>query len=179
MTREEKAVVISDLTEKFRQFDFFYVTDSSKLTVGQINKFRKYCFEKGVEYKVVKNTLIAKALERLGNADYTEFNAKVLKGNSGIIFSTNPNLPARLLREFSEKNKIDGIVFKGASIDTAFFIGEKTFRDLENLKSKNELIGDVIGLLQSPAKNVIASLLSGEHKIAGLVKAIADKKEKE
>lgn len=179
MTREEKAVVIDELSKKFTQFEYFYITDSSKLTVAEINQFRKFCFEKGVEYKIVKNTLIAKALERLASTDYSEFKSKVLKGSSGIIFSKNPNLPAKLLKEFASKSKIDKIEFKGASIDSALFIGADTLTALENLKSKNELIGEIIGLLQSPAKNVLSALLSGEQKLAGLVKAIAEKKEKE
>lgn len=175
MTKEEKAVVIESLSKKFSEFDYFYVTDSSALTVSQINKFRKFCFEKGVEYQVVKNSLIAKALETT-NTDYTDFNASVLKGSSGLIFSTVGNMPAKLLKEFKASTSIDKIVFKGASIDSSFFIGEKALDQLAVLKSKNELIGDIIGLLQSPAKNVISALLSGENKLAGLVKAVADKK---
>jgi large subunit ribosomal protein L10 len=175
MTKEEKSVVIEDLKQKFSQFDYFYVTDSSALTVDEINKFRKFCFSKGVEYKVVKNTLIAKALESL-TTDYTEFNTKVLKGSSGLIFTTTGNLPAKLLKEFKSTSNIDKIKFKGASIDSSFYIGEKALDELSALKSKQELLGDIIMLLQSPAKNVIGSLKSGEHKLAGLVKAIADKK---
>ena len=104
MTREEKSVVINELTQKFAEYNYFYITDSSALTVDQINKFRKFCFEKGVEYKVVKNTLIAKALESLAT-DYTEFNTKVLKGSSGIIFASSGNLPAKLLQEFKKNHK--------------------------------------------------------------------------
>lgn len=177
MTKEEKNVVIGELTQKFNEFNYFYITDSSALTVGQINKFRKFCFEKGVEYQVVKNTLIAKALQTL-STDYTEFTDKVLKGASGIIFSTSGNLPAKLLKEFKKTSSIDKIVFKGASIDSSFFIGADQLDALVKLKSKQELIGDIIGLLQSPAKNVVSALLSGEQKIAGLVKAIAESKEK-
>ena len=178
MIKEEKAVVIQELTEKFNEFNYFYVTDSSTLTVAQINKYRKFCYEKGVEYKVVKNSLIAKALESQ-KTDYTEFNNGVLRGASGLIFSHTGNLPAKLLKEFKETSSIDKIKFKGASIDGSFYIGEQTFDDLVRLKSKQELLGDIIGLLQSPAKNVISALLSGEKKLAGLVKAIAEKKEKE
>lgn len=176
MTKEEKGVVIEQLTEKFKEYNYFYVTDTSALTVEQINKFRKFCFEKGVEYKVVKNTLIFKALQSL-STDYVEFNSKVLKGSSGLIFSTTGNLPARLLKEFKQTTNIDKIKFKGASVDSSVFIGEDTLDALSNLKSKNELIGDIIGLLQSPAKNVVSALKSGEGKLAGLVKAIQEKKE--
>lgn len=176
MTKEEKSVVIDALSEKFQEYNYFYITDTSALNVEQINKFRKFCFEKGVEYKVVKNTLIAKALQKL-STDYTEFNTKVLKGSSGIIFSTTGNLPAKLLKEFKSTTNIDKIVFKGASVDSSVFIGADTLDALVALKSKQELIGDIIALLQSPAKNVVSALQSGENKLAGLVKAIQEKKE--
>ncbi len=175
MTKEEKSVVIDALAQKFQEYNYFYVTDTSALTVDQINKFRKFCFAKGVEYKVIKNTLIAKALGTL-STDYTEFNTKVLKGASGIIFSTTGNLPAKLLKEFKSTTNIDKIKFKGASVDSSIFIGADTLDALATLKSKNELIGDIIGLLQSPAKNVVSALKSGEHKLAGLVKTIQEKK---
>jgi large subunit ribosomal protein L10 len=175
MTKEEKSVVIEALTKKFQEYNYFYVTDTSALTVDQINKFRKFCFTKGVEYKVIKNTLIAKALESLAT-DYTEFNSKVLKGASGILFSETGNLPAKLLQEFKSTTNIDKIKFKGASVDSAVFIGADTLDALATLKSKNELIGDIIGLLQSPAKNVVSALKSGEHKLAGLVKTIQERK---
>ncbi|TAG55036.1 MAG: 50S ribosomal protein L10 [Cytophagales bacterium] len=178
MTKEEKTVAISNLSKKFAEFEHFYVTDSSALTVEQINKFRKFCFSKGVEYHVYKNTLIAKALETT-NIDYTEFNKSVLKGASGLIFTSVGNMPGKLLKEFKTTTSIDKIVFKGASIDSSFFIGEKALDQVASLKSKNELIGDILGLLQSPAKNVISALMSGENKLAGIVKAIADKKESE
>lgn len=175
MTKEEKGQIIDALYEKFKEFNYFYITDTSALTVEQINKFRKFCFEKGVEYKVVKNTLIAKALAKL-DADYTEFNTQVLKGSSGILFTTTGNLPAKMLQEFKSTTNIDKIVFKGASIDSAFYIGADQLNALSNLKSKQELIGDIIGLLQSPAKNVVSALKSGENKLAGLVKALEEKK---
>ena len=175
MTKEDKSVVIEGLKQKFSEFDYFYVTDSSALTVDQINKFRKFCFEKGVDYKVVKNTLIAKALQSLAT-DYTEFTTNVLKGSSGIIFSQNGKLPAQILTEFKATTKIDKIKFKGASIDSSFFIGEKALDQLVMLKSKQELVGDIIAALQAPAKNVIGALTSGGSKLAGILKTLEEKK---
>lgn len=174
MTREEKAAVIDSLTEKFKKFNYFYVTDTSALSAGEINSFRRLCYEKGVDYEVVKNTLIAKALVNLGG-DYAEFTDKVLRGASGIIFSETGNLPAKMLKEFKKKTGVDKIVFKGASIDTAAFIGSDQLDALVALKSKQELIGEIIGLLQSPAKNVISALLSGEQKLAGIVKTLSER----
>jgi large subunit ribosomal protein L10 len=174
MTKEEKTLAIEGLKKKFSEFDYFYITDSSALTVDQINKFRKFCFEKGVDYRVHKNTLIAKALESLAT-DYTEFNTAVLKGASGIIFAQNGKLPATILQEFKAETKIDKIKFKGASIDGSFYIGQNTLDELATLKSKNELIGDIIALLQSPAKNVIGALNSGGSKLAGILKTLEEK----
>lgn len=176
MNREDKGKIIDELAEKLSKTSFFYITDASGFTVENINAFRKACFDKGVEYKVVKNSLIKKALERL-DADYTPFYKNVLKGFSGIIFSPESNnLPAKLLKDFRKKG-YDKPLLKGASIDTALFIGEENLDVLSTLKSKNELIGEIIGLLQSPVNNVVGALLSGKHKLAGLVKTLSDKKE--
>ena len=177
MNREDKAKIIDELTEKLNQTSFFYITDASGFSVENVNAFRKACYEKGVEYKVIKNSLIKKALERM-DADYTPFYEGVLKGFSGIIFSPESNnLPAKLLKEFRKKGGYDRPLLKGASIDSSLFIGEENLETLITLKSKNELIGEVIGLLQSPVNNVVGALLSGKHTIAGLVKTLSDKKE--
>lgn len=175
MTREEKAQIIEELTQKFTDHNYFYVTDASGLSVAQINKFRRLCFEKGVEYKVLKNTLIAKALENL-DVDFSEFTDKALKGFSGVLFSDTGNLPAKILLDF-RKTGTDKPLLKGASIDTAFYFGDATLDSLGKLKSKNEVIGDIIGLLQSPAKNVLSALQSGGNTIAGLVKTLSEKPE--
>lgn len=174
MTREEKAQVIAGLTEKFQQTDHFYITDTSGLTVAQINKFREMCYKKDVEYKVVKNTLIRKALENL-DVDYSEMNS-ILKGFSGIMFiNENANVPARVIKDFKKEDKNQRPKFKAASIDSDIFIGEDQLDVLSNLKSKQELIGEVITLLQSPAKNVISALQSGEQKLAGIVKTLSER----
>ena len=134
------------------------------------------CFEAGVEYGVYKNTLIQKALEQL-DADYTEFFDSVLKGFSGILFTKEAaNTPAKVLTGY-RKSGGEKPVLKGASIDTDLFIGDEHLKMLSELKSKNELIGEIIGLLQSPAKNVISALQSGENTLAGLVKTLSEREQ--
>lgn len=174
MTREEKAQLIADLTEKFQQTDHFYITDTSGLSVAEINKFREACFKKGVEYKVVKNTLIKKALENL-ETDYSSM-SDALKGFSGIMFvNENAKVPAEVIKDYQKADKKDRPAFKAASIDSDIFIGSDQLDVLSKLKSKQELIGEVINLLQSPAKNVLGALLSGEQKLAGIVKTLSEK----
>ncbi len=177
MTREEKSIIIESLTEKFKENPHFYITDASGFSVAQVNAFRRTCFEKGVEYKVYKNTLIKKALENL-DVDYTDFSEQTLKGFSGIMFSKETsNLPAKVLLDFRKKigKKETRPVFKGASISGDQFIGEQNLEMLSKLKSKEELIGEIIGLLQSPAKNVISALQSGQNTLAGLVKTLSER----
>jgi large subunit ribosomal protein L10 len=175
MTKEEKTQVISDLADKFAQTNYFYVTDSSGMTVADVNAFRRLCFEKGIEYKVVKNTLIEKALEKASVGDYSEFNSTVLKGTSAIMFSPESGkTPAEVLKKFRSGGKKLPLL-KGASVDGAFFYGDDSVDLLTKLKSKNELVGEVIGLLQSPAKNVISALQSGGNKLAGIVKTLSEK----
>jgi large subunit ribosomal protein L10 len=142
--------------------------------VEQINAFRRLCYKSGVEYGVYKNTLIRKALEKQDGADYSALFG-VLKGFSGVIFSKETgNLPARVLKEYHKK--LEGKpVLKAASIESDLFIGADNLTMLSELKSRDELIGDVIAILQSPAKNVISGLLSGKHKIAGIVKALEER----
>jgi large subunit ribosomal protein L10 len=180
MTREEKSQIIESLTEKFKETPYFYITDASGFSVAQVNAFRRVCFEKGLEYKVYKNTLIAKALENL-DGEYKDFADQALKGFSGIMFSKEiGNLPAKVLLDFRKKlgKKETRPVFKGAYIDTDVFVGEANLELLSNLKSKQELLGDLIGLLQSPAKNLVAALQSGQNNITGVLKTLADREEK-
>jgi len=175
MTREEKAIVIEELVEKFSSNMNFYITDASGMSVAQTNSLRRLCFEKGIEYKVVKNTLIAKALEQM-NTDYTPFDEKVLRGFSGVMFSgEDANAPAKLIKEFRKKSGGQSPKFKGASIDTDLFIGEENLDVLSQLKSKAELIGEVITLLQSPAKNVISGLKGAGGKLAGILKTLSER----
>lgn len=174
MTRDEKVQIIDELTAKFADNTHFYVTDASGFTVDQVNTFRRMCYKSGIEYRVYKNTLIRKALEKNKDVDYAPL-FETLKGFSGVIFSKETgNTPARVIQEF--RKKLDGKpVLKAASIDSSLFIGDENLNMLSELKSKNELIGDVISLLQSPAKNVISALLSGKNTIAGLVKTLEER----
>ena len=176
MTREEKTVVIEELKEKFSTTANFYVCDASGMSVAQTNNFRRLCYERGIEYKVYKNTLIKKALES-SQADYSEFGS-VLKGFSGVLFSENSKAPAKLLQEFKKKGN-QKPVLKGASIDTSLFIGADQLEALSKIKSKEELVGDVIAMLQSPAKNVISALLGQGSKIAGILKTLEERKSQE
>ena len=175
MTKEEKHKIVDELSQKLSSVNNFYITNASGLTVDQVNKFRKLCFQRGIEYKVVKNSLIKKALATL-KTDYAPFDEKVLTGFSGILFSDSGKAPAQLLKDFY-KEGVDKPEFKGASIDTALFIGADNLDVLVKLKSKNELIGDIIGLLQSPAKNVISALGSSGGKLAGIVKTLSERPE--
>lgn len=174
MTREEKEQIIGELTQKFADNAHFYVTDASGFTVEQINNFRRMCYKSGIEYRVYKNTLIQKALERQEGVDYSPI-FTVLNGFSGVIFSKETgNAPAKVIKEF--RAKMEGKpVLKAASINSDFYIGDENLESLVELKSKNELIGEVISLLQSPAKNVVSALLGSKHKVAGLVKALEER----
>jgi len=175
MTRKEKESLVEGLTKKLSETDFFYIADASGLTVAEINAFRRLCYNSGIEYQVVKNTMIRKALENL-ETDYTSFE-EVLKGFSGILISPESgNAPAKVIKDFRKKGGNGSKpILKAASIDSDLFIGEDKLEMLSTLKSKNELIGDIIALLQSPAKNVISALQSGENKLAGIVKALSER----
>ncbi len=175
MKKEDKGIIIQELSDKFAKFNYFYITDASGMTVENVNKFRKLCYSKGIEYKVVKNSLIKKALEST-KTDYSPFHGTVLKGFSGILFADSGNGPAKLLKEFY-KTGIDKPKLKGASVNSDLFIGENQLDVLATLKSKNELIGDIISALQSPAQNVISGLQSGGQKISGVLKTLSERPE--
>jgi len=173
MTREEKELIVRDLSEKLANTNYFYITDAATMTVAGINAFRRLAFDRGIEYKVYKNTLIKKALESL-SADTTELES-VLKGASGILFSTESgNAPAKLLKDFRKTGRTLPLL-KGAFIDSGIYVGEDQLDNLTKIKSKQELIGDVIGLLQSPAKNVVSALQSSGGKLAGILKTLSEK----
>jgi large subunit ribosomal protein L10 len=178
MTREEKQAIVDELAQKFANYNFFYITDAAGLSVASINRFRRLCYDQGMEYKVYKNTLIRKALDTL-SADTAAMDA-ALKGQSGILFSQESgSAPAKLLQRFYKaeaygKNTPKPIL-KGAYIDTDIFTGSENLDFLSNIKSKNDLIGEIIGLLQSPAKNVISALQGGGNKLAGILKTLSEK----
>ncbi|MFY0591357.1 50S ribosomal protein L10 [Roseivirga sp.] len=175
MNRAEKAILIEELVEKFSQNDNFYITDASGMTVAETNMLRGLCFENGIEYKVVKNTMVQKALAQL-DTDYVPFDESVLRGFTGVMFSgENANSPAKLIKEFRKKSGMESPLFKGASIDTDLFIGEENLDMLSKLKSKAELIGEVITILQSPAKNVISGLQGSGNKLSGILKTLSER----
>jgi large subunit ribosomal protein L10 len=175
MTREDKASIIEELSDKFASTPYFYITTAAGMSVGETNQLRKLCFERGVEYRVVKNTLIKKALETL-STDYTPFDNTVLKGFSGIMFHPESGkVPAKLIKDFKKVSGSDKLKLKGASVDSSLFVGPEHLETLIALKSKQELIGEVIGLLQSPAKNVVSALQSGGNKLAGILKTLSEK----
>lgn len=171
MTKAEKQVTIDALTSKFNESTFFYVADTSGLTVEQVSKLRRICFEKGIKLQVAKNTLIKKAL--VAGGKYTDEFEPVLHGTSAIMFSDTGNIPARVIKDFRGDKEIPKL--KAAYIDSAIFVGDNQIDTLVALKSKEELIGEIIGLLQSPAKNVISALKSSGGKLAGIVKALEER----
>jgi large subunit ribosomal protein L10 len=173
MTREEKGQIIDELAEKLSQHAHFYITDASGFSVEQINAFRRICFKQGVEYRVYKNTLIRKALEKQSGNFEGLYDS--LHGFSGLIFSKeSANAPAKAIKEYRKKNE-GKPVFKAASVQSDLFIGEANLNVLNDLKSKNELIGEIISGLQAPAKNVLSALLSSKSTIAGLVKTLEER----
>jgi len=171
MNKEEKHEVVLALTEQMKEYGNFYITDTSNLTVAKINDIRRKCFESDIKMQVTKNTLIKKAMEAI-DGDFTEI-YDVLKGSSSIMFSKSGTAPAKLIKALRKKS--DKPVLKAAYIDTAVFIGDSQLDALVNLKSKEQLIGEIIGLLQSPAKNVISALQSGGNKLAGIVKTLQER----
>ena len=177
MTRNQKVAVIEELKEKFDQNSFFYITDSSRLTVEQVNNLRRLCYEKGVEMKVVKNTLAIKALESGAEDKNYSTLMEALKGPTALMFSDTANVPARLIETFRKEGGGERPLLKAAYIDTAVYIGNDRLKELSQLKSKEELVGEIISLLQSPAKNVISALNSGGATLMGLLKALEERGE--
>ena len=173
MTKEQKNEVIEVLKGKFSQYNNFYVTNTESLTVDQVNKLRRICFNKKVEMKVAKNTLIKKALEALDNERYSNVYDS-LHGVTAIMFTESPKAPAIIISDFRRDSKGELPVLKAAFIDGDVFAGNDQLKTLTTLKSKHDLIGEIIGLLQSPAKNVISALNAG-NKLASLVKALEDR----
>lgn len=173
MTKQEKNEVIDSLKEIFSQYNNFYITNTESLTVAQVVKLRRVCFNKQVEMKVAKNTLIKKALESLDEKRYAGvFDS--LNGVTALMFSENAKEPAMIISSFRKDTNGEKPVLKAAFIDGDVFAGDNQLKTLVALKSKHELIGEIIGLLQSPAKNVISALNAG-NKLAGLIKALEDR----
>lgn len=172
MNKENKNVIIEELAGKLTESNVFYLADTSELNADITSKLRRQCFKRGIELKVVKNTLLQQAMERVEGKDYTEM-YDVLKGSTSVMFAEVGNLPAKVIQEFRKKNSKP--VLKAAYINEAIFIGDDQLTALSEIKSKEELLGDIIGLLQSPAKNVISALQSGGRTISGLVKTLQER----
>ncbi|PWT71957.1 MAG: 50S ribosomal protein L10, partial [Bacteroidetes bacterium] len=171
--KEQKNEVIEVLKDKFGQYNNFYVTNTESLTVEQVGKLRRICFDKNVEMKVAKNTLIKKALQNLDDKRFSGV-YEALNGVTALLFSDNAKDPALIISSFRKEANLEKPVLKAAFIDGDVFAGDNQLKTLTTLKSKQDLIGEIIGLLQSPAKNVISGLNAGA-KLAGLVQALEAK----
>lgn len=172
MTREEKTAFIDELSGKLAESNIFYLADTSELNAEATAKLRLECFKKGIQLNVVKNKLLEKALQKVEGRDYGQI-MDTLAGPTAIMFSEVGNAPAKLIEEFRKKNKKP--ILKAAYVEESIYIGDEQLKALTEIKSKDELIGEVIGLLQSPAKNVISALKSSGGTIAGLVKTLSER----
>lgn len=171
MTREEKADVIKDLTAQLTDNTTIYLADISGLNASTTSDLRRACFKANIKLAVVKNTLLAKAMEA-SDKEFGEL-PSVLKGNTSLLFADTANAPAKLIKTF--RKKTDRPFLKGAFIEEAIYIGDENLDALVSIKSKEEMVGEIIGLLQSPAKNVISGLKSGGGKLAGILKTLSEK----
>ena len=171
MTKQEKIQEIEDLTTEISAVKNLYLTDIAGLDAAQTTALRRACFNSNIKLSVVKNTLLAKAMDA-SEKDFGELQS-VLKGNTSLMFSESGNSPAKLIKDFRKKS--DKPVLKGAYIEESIYIGDDQIDFLESIKSKDELIGEVITILQSPAKNVILALQSGGSNISGILKTLSER----
>ena len=171
MTREEKSQVIEELTAQLASNTNIYLADISGLNAGSTSDLRRACFKANIKLAVVKNTLLVKAME----ASEKDFGAlpSILKGNTSVMYSETGNAPAKVIKAFRKKS--DKPLLKGAFIEEAIYIGDEQLDALVDIKSREELIGDIVGLLQSPAKNVVSALKSGGGKLAGIIKTLSER----
>jgi large subunit ribosomal protein L10 len=172
MRKEDKDKIINELADRLQQFSHFYLADISDLNAEDTSKLRRKCFDKEIELVVVKNTLLRKALEKSEGKYIELFN--LLQGGTSVMFTNFANEPAKLIKEFRRTHKKP--LLKGAFVEESVYIGDNQIDTLVAIKSKEELIGDIIALLQSPLRNVMSSLESGKHIIAGVVKTLSEKK---
>lgn len=172
MTKEEKNQFVDDLTVTLSSAGVIYLADTSELNSETTSALRRACFKKDVKMSVVKNTLLKKAFERVEGKDFSELYG-VLAGPTSLMISDTGNVPAKLIKEFRKKNERP--ILKAAYVEEMCFIGDDQLTALTEIKSREELIGDVIMLLQSPIKNVVGALQSGGHTIAGLVKTLSER----
>ena len=171
MTREEKSQVIEDLKAKLAESSNFYLTDISGLNAVTTSDLRRACFKANVQLSVVKNTLLEKAMEA-SEKDFGEL-PSTLKGNTSVMYSETGNAPAKVIKAFRKKSEKPFL--KGAYIEEAVYIGDDQLDMLVNIKSREELIGDIIGLLQSPAKTVVSALQSSGGKLSGIIKTLSQR----
>ncbi|KAB1154517.1 MULTISPECIES: 50S ribosomal protein L10 [Tenacibaculum] len=171
MTREDKLQVIEDLTAQLGDTGTIYLADISGLDAVTTSNLRRACFKANVKLAVVKNTMLAKAMEA-SDKDFGDLQS-VLKGNTSIMIAEAANAPAKVIKEFRKKS--DKPLLKGAFVEEAVYIGDDQLDALVNIKSREELIGDIIGLLQSPAKNVVSALQSGGNKLSGILTTLSEK----
>jgi large subunit ribosomal protein L10 len=173
MTREDKTAAIAVLKEELGNAPFFYLADSSTLTVAKINKLRRMCFEKDITMKVAKNTLIQKALENEPESKGYASLFEVLHGPTTILISSNPKAPAKLIEEFRKTEARP--ILKAAYIDSSVYIGDDQLAILTKLKTKDEMVGEIIGLLQSPGRRLASQITATGSKIAGIVKTLEER----
>jgi large subunit ribosomal protein L10 len=171
MTREEKSIVIDNLTSTLTDTNIIYLADISGLNAQTTSDLRRACYKANIKLAVVKNTLLEKAIEK-SDKDFGDL-PTVLKGNTSMMIAEVGNAPAKVIKEFRKKNKKP--ILKGAFVEEAIYIGDDQLESLVSIKSKDELIGDIITLLQSPAKNVISALQSGGNKLSGIIKTLSEK----
>lgn len=173
MRKEEKKLLIESLTQQLTDANNFYLTDTSTLNAEDTSDLRRLCFKYGIKLQVVKNTLLKKAMESV-DKDFDEL-YDVLKENTSVMFTESGNGPAKLIKEFRKKFKTDRPILKGAYIEEMSYLGNEQLDFLEAIKSKDELIADVIALLQSPVKNVVSALQSGGNNLSGILTTLSEK----
>jgi len=173
MKKEDKSVIIESIKTTLGSYNHFYLTDSEGLNAEQTSKLRRACYNKDIKLLVVKNKLLIKALE----SNETDFSPLFgsLKGSTALLLSNIGNEPAKLIKEFNKTNKAEKPVLKAAFVEQSFYVGANQLEALIHVKSKNELIADVIALLQSPAKNVVSALQSGGTTFHGVLKTLSER----
>jgi len=172
MTREEKAKYVDDLAADLADNNVIYLTDTAELTVEVVNNLRRKAFNSNVHMRVVKNTLLYKAMDKVEDKDFGELK-DILKGATSIMFSEVGNAPAKLIKDFRKNS--DKPILKGAWIDSGVYIGDDQVKVLADMKSKEEVLGEIITLLQSPAKNVVSGLKGAGGKLAGIIKTLEER----
>lgn len=173
MRKEEKTQIIESISAQIQETPNFYITDISGLNAGDTTKLRRACHENGIKLVVVKNTLLTKAIEKLENEEM-KLLFPVLEGPTAIMYTETPNAPAKLIKKFTDEGA-EKPALKGAYVQECAFVGADKLNELCSIKSREELIGDIVGLLQSPARNVISALQSAGGTIAGLVKTLSER----